>query len=362
MNFLHAAGITLQGENTWDIKVHDERFYNRILLKWSLGLGESYMDGWWDTEALDEFIYRLYVANIENKNKDLPGRIDSCKSLLINRQSKIRARKVAHVHYDIGNDLYQHMLDRRMIYSCGYWKNASTLDDAQEAKLDLVCRKLKLQPGMRVLDIGCGWGGMAGFAAENYRVEVVGVTISEAQMSLAKERCAGLPVDIRLQDYRNLDERFDRILSLGMFEHVGYKNYRNFMAKVRSLMKPEGLFLLHTIGNNFSTTHCDPWFDKYIFPNGMLPSIRQLGEAMEGLFVMEDWHNFGTDYDRTLRAWFHNFDRHWDLYREQYGARFYRMWKYYLLSLAGAFRARRVQLWQIVLSKEGVTDGYESIR
>jgi cyclopropane-fatty-acyl-phospholipid synthase len=361
--FLLDAGISLQGENAWDIRVRDERFFNKVLLKWSLGLGESYMDGWWETQALDQLVYRLYTAKIDDKNRDIPGRIDTCKALLINRQTKTRARKVAHVHYDIGNDLYQFMLDKRMIYSCGFWKNSTTLDEAQEAKLDLVCRKLQLRPGMRVLDIGCGWGGMAKFAAENYGVEVVGVTISEEQAGLAKERCAGLPIDIRLQDYRNLNEGFDRILSLGMFEHVGYKNYRNFMKKVRSLLKKNGLFLLHTIGNNFSTTHCDPWFNKYIFPNGMLPSIKQLGEAMEGLFVLEDWHNFGPDYDRTLQAWFQNFDRHWPLLdQKKYGIRFYRMWKFYLLSLAGAFRARRIQLWQLVLSDDGVAGGYESIR
>ncbi|MGW8160901.1 MAG: cyclopropane fatty acyl phospholipid synthase [Desulfobulbales bacterium] len=361
-NYLADADITINGGNAWDIQIHDERLYNRVLLKWTLGLGEAYMDGWWDADALDQFIYKLLMAKIEDKNKDLPSRIDTCKARITNRQTKFRSRKVAQVHYDIGNDFYQHMLDTRMIYSCGFWKTAANLDEAQEAKLDIVCRKLELKPGMRVLDIGCGWGGMAKFATENYGVKVVGVTISEEQAGLAQERCAGLPIDIRLQDYRNINDSFDRILSLGMFEHVGYKNYHTFMAKVRSLLKGNGLFLLHTIANNLTTTHCDPWFNKYIFPNGMLPSIKQLGETMEGLFIMEDWHNFGPDYDKTLLAWFQNFDSHWQLYKRKYTPRFYRMWKYYLLSLAGAFRARRMQLWQIVMSKNGLIGGYESIR
>jgi cyclopropane-fatty-acyl-phospholipid synthase len=254
------------------------------------------------------------------------------------------------------------MLDKRMIYSCGYWKYASTLDEAQDAKLDLICRKLDLQPGMRLLDIGCGWGGTAKFVAENYGVDVLGITVSKEQVVLGKEFCRGLPVEIRLQDYRALKGTFDRIVSIGMIEHVGYKNYTTFMNVVRRSLREDGLFLLQTIGGNQRVSGCDPWIERYIFPNSMLPSPGQLSAAIEGLFVLEDWHSFGTDYDRTLMKWFQNFDDNWDELKETYNGRFYRMWKYYLLSCAGSFRARKNQLWQIVFSPEGLPDGYFSFR
>jgi cyclopropane-fatty-acyl-phospholipid synthase len=361
-NIFHDAGITVQGKNEWDIQVHDERFFNRILFKWSLGFGESYMDGWWDTNALDQLIYRLYTSNIDNKNSNLPSKIDMCKARLLNQQSKLRARKVAHVHYDIGNDMYSKMLGHTMQYTCAYWKNAQSLDEAQENKLDLICRKLQLQKGEKVLELGCGWGSFAKFAAENYGVEIEAYNISREQVEFARERNKGLPVTIHLADYRDAQGTYDKVAAIGLCEHVGYKNYATLMEVAHRSLKKHGLFLLHSIANNVSTTHCDPWFNKYIFPNGMLPSVKQLGETIEGLFVMEDWHNFGPDYDKTLVEWYHNFDRHWPLYREKYGVRFYRMWKYYLLSLAGAFRARRIQLWQVVMSKNGVQGGYESIR
>jgi cyclopropane-fatty-acyl-phospholipid synthase len=359
---LHNAGIMLQGNNEWDIQVHDERFYNRVLLKWSLGFGESYMDGWWDTERLDQLIFKLYTSEIDDKNKNLPAKIDMCRALFINQQTKDRAQKVAHVHYDLGNGMYSKMLGDTMQYTCAYWKQAQTLDEAQENKLDLICKKLHLQKGEKVLELGCGWGGFAKFAATHYGVEVDAYNISKEQVEFARQRNKDLPVTIHLADYRDAEGTYDKVAAIGLCEHVGYKNYASLMEVAHRSLKRHGLFLLHSIANNFSTTHCDPWFNKYIFPNGMLPSIRQLGETMEGLFVMEDWHNFGPDYDRTLMAWYHNFDRHWPLYQEKYGERFYRMWKYYLLSLAGAFRARRIQLWQVVMSKEGVPGGYESIR
>jgi cyclopropane-fatty-acyl-phospholipid synthase len=355
---LSHADVEINGRRPWDINVYNDDFYARVIRSGSLGLGETYMEGMWDSPRLDEFIYRILKAKLHNQVHSLVDLFCFLQAKFMNLQSSRRAYEVGEHHYDMDNGLYRRMLDKRMIYSCGFWKHAASLDEAQEAKLEMICRKLVLKPGMRVLDIGCGWGGMAQFAAENYGVEVVGITVSQEQVAVAKERCAGLPVDIRLQDYRNLNERFDRILSIGMFEHVGYKNYRTFMKKVRELLNTDGLFLLHTIGNNISTTHCDPWFDKYIFPNGMLPSVSHISESIEKLFVMEDWHNFGADYDKTLVAWFNNFEKHWPHLKDKYDNRFYRMWKYYLLSFAGAFRARHTQLWQIVLSPEGVAGGY----
>ncbi|UCD66607.1 MAG: cyclopropane fatty acyl phospholipid synthase [Deltaproteobacteria bacterium] len=356
------AGIAVQGSNDWDIQVHDERFYNRILLKWSLGFGESYMDGWWDSKSLDQLIYRLYTSRIDGKNNNLPGKLDMCKAKLINQQSKFRAQKVAHVHYDLGNDMYSKMLGDTMQYTCAYWKDAKTLDEAQENKLDLICRKLHLQKGEKVLELGCGWGGFAKFAAENYGVVIDAYNISREQVEYARSRTKGLPVTIHLADYRDARGTYDKVAAIGLCEHVGYKNYPTLMEVAHRSLKRHGIFLLHSIANNFSTTHCDPWFNKYIFPNGMLPSVKQLGEAMENLFVLEDWHNFGVDYDKTLVEWYQNFDKHWPHYREKYGTRFYRMWKFYLLSLAGSFRARRIQLWQVIMSKDGVPGGYESVR
>jgi len=358
----HEAGISVNGKNDWDIQVHDERFYNRVLLKWSLGFGESYMDGWWDTKALDELIYRLYTSKIEKKNSNLPSKIDMYKARLLNQQTKFRAQKVAHVHYDLGNGMYAKMLGDTMQYTCAYWDQAQSLDEAQLNKLDLICRKLHLQKGEKILELGCGWGGFAKFAAENYGVAVDAYNISREQVEFARIRNKGLPVTIHLADYRDAHGIYDKVAAIGLCEHVGYKNYPALMEVAHRCLKKHGLFLLHSIANNFSTTHCDPWFNKYIFPNGMLPSVKQLGEAMENLFVMEDWHNFGPDYDKTLVAWYQNFDRHWPLYQQKYGERFYRMWKYYLLSLAGGFRARRIQLWQVVMSKDGIPGGYKSVR
>lgn len=359
---LARCDIEVGGDRPWDVRIHDERLYERLMTQGTLALGEAYMDGWWDSEAVDETIYRLLRHDAKGDVRiDFGLMVSYMRGTLLNLQ-RMRVREVAERHYDIGNDLYSRMLDKRMIYSCGYWKNADNLDDAQEAKLDLICRKIGLEKGQRVLDIGSGWGGFLKFAAERYGIEGVGVTVSRQQADYANQTRGDLPVETLLMDYLELDGKFDRIVSIGMFEHVGHKNYRAYLSKARDLLADDGLFLLHSIGGNTSQTHGDPWAEKYIFPNGMLPSIQQVGRAMEGLFVMEDWHNFGAYYDRTLLAWHANFERHWPEIATDYGARFYRMWRYYLLSFAGAFRNRSTQLWQIVLSKDGVSGGYQSIR
>ncbi|HEX5340305.1 MAG TPA: cyclopropane fatty acyl phospholipid synthase [Gammaproteobacteria bacterium] len=359
---LDGTGIRINGPETWDIQIHDPRTYGRVLAHGSLGLGESYMDGWWDAEQLDGFILRLLSADLEERVHTWDDILHALHARLSNLQKPSRAFEVGQRHYDMGNALYKRMLDRRMVYSCGYWKDAADLDTAQEAKLELIFRKLGLKPGMRVLDIGCGWGGALKLAAERYGIQGVGVTISEQQAAYAREICAGLPIEIRLQDYRLLHLKFDRIISIGMFEHVGVKNYRTYMQIAQRCLLPDGLFLLHCIGNNYSVNTTDAWIERYIFPNGMLPSIRQIGEAIEHLFVMEDWHNFSAYYDRTLMAWRHNFEAHWDELKQEYNPMFYRMWRYYLSASAATFRARKAQLWQIVLSPQGVEGGYESAR
>ncbi len=353
------ADIILNGTRPWDIQVHDDHFYSQILYYQNLGLGESYMDGLWDCESIDQMIARLINANIPKyvkTNKRLIFKYLMHK--IFNYQTKRLAKVVARKHYDLGNKLFQAMLDKEMIYSCGYWDNATTLDQAQLNKMDLICKKLKLTPGMKLLDIGCGWGGLAKFAAKNYGVEVVGITISKEQKKLAEERCQGLPVKIMLQDYRDLTGEYDRIVSVGMFEHVGYKNYRTYMTVASRCLKEEGIFLLHTIGSRKTSYDGDPWMNKYIFPYGMLPSISQIHSAIDDLFVMEDWHNFGADYDKTLMAWHHNFNMHCPELKHEYDERFHRMWNYFLLSCAGAFRSRKMQLWQIIFSR-GIPGGYK---
>ncbi len=359
---LKYAGIKINGSRPYDIKVKDERLYKRVLAEGSLGLGESYMDGWWECKKLDEFFSKILRVRLDKKVKGIKTAFLLLKSKALNMQSKSRAYIVGKKHYDIGNDLYKKMLDKRMVYSGGYWRKAKNLDQAQEAKLDLICKKLNLKPGQKILDIGCGWGSFAKYAAEKYKVKVVGITISKEQVKLAKEICKGLPIEIRLQDYRDLNEKFDYIVSIGMFEHVGNKNYKTYMRMVSRNLKPNGLFLLHTIGGNVSGSSADPWINKYIFPNAVVPSSKQITSAAEGLFVMEDWHNFRADYDKTLIQWYKNFKKNWNKIKDSYDNRFYRMWTYYLLSGVGWFRSGKNQLWQIVFSKNGVAGGYKSIR
>ncbi|MCX4239294.1 cyclopropane fatty acyl phospholipid synthase [Paraliomyxa miuraensis] len=351
------AGIGIDGGSRGDIVIHDERFYERLLRDKSIGLGESYMDGWWETDALDVFIEKVLRADLKRKMADSWRlKLLGAQALLFNRQGVEKARASIAVHYDIGNDLYERMLDPRMVYTCAYWKDASTLAQAQEAKLDLVCRKVGLEPGMRVLDLGCGWGGFALYAAEKYGCEVVGVTVSAAQAQLGQERAkaSGLPVEIQLADYREARGRYDRVVSIGMMEHIGPKNYRTVMEIIRKTMVDDGVALIHTIANNRSVNHGTPFVEKYIFPNAVAPSLAQLARAVEGTFVIEDVQNIGPDYDPTLMAWWDNFVAAYpDLDAKKYDQRFYRMWQFYLLGAAGASRSRDGQLYHLVLTKVG---------
>ena len=370
-SLLKKADVEINGSRDWDIEVHDERFYRHLLHSGTLGLGESYMDGWWDVKSLDTYIEQCLKANLSAELESQPFLAIYLAGYtflgkIFNKQNIRRAFQVAEKHYDIGNELYVRMLDSNMQYSCGYWKDAKTLEEAQLAKMDLICKKVQLTKGMRVLDIGCGWGGLSDYMARNYGVDVVGITVSKEQAKLASERTKDLSVNILVGDYRLLNEgEFDRIVSVGMFEHVGYRNYREFIVQVKKLLTDDGLFLLHTIGSNYTSYTGDPWVEKYIFPNGMLPSIAQVGRSIDDLLVMEDWQNFGPDYEKTLMAWYANFRIAWPALKHsgKFDRRFYRRWKYYLLSMAGAFRSRRNnQLWQIVLSNNGVPGGYTSVR
>jgi len=358
-----SSGLTINGDKPYDPVVHHPDLAKRVFSEGMIAMGESYMDGWWDCDALDDMITRAMTdrshTQLWNKRKMV---IQILKAKVFNFQKKSLAFEVGERHYDTGNDLFEKMLDPTMCYSCGYWKDANTLEEAQLAKMDLVCRKARLEPGMKVLDIGCGWGSLARHAVDNYGVEVVGITVSKEQKKLAEERCAGLPIEFVLQDYRDLTGQFDRILSVGMFEHVGLKNYVEYFNKCNELLKPGGLFVLHTIGTNRSHKMSDPWIKKYIFPGGKIPSLAQISSSLEKDFVVEDVQNFGPDYDRTLVCWRENFIEHYDDLKDRYDERFYRMWMYYLNASAASFRARYNQLFQLVLSKPYSADRYDSPR
>jgi cyclopropane-fatty-acyl-phospholipid synthase len=357
-DLLALAGIRLGDEPPCDLCVHDERLYPRVFAHGSLGLGEAYMDGWWDSDDLAGLFTRMLRAQLDEELKTLDTLIAHLKARFINLQRGEHAFEIGKAHYDLGNDLFQAMLGERLVYSCGYWAQADNLDDAQVAKLDLICRKLRLEPGQRVLDIGCGWGEALKYAAQKYGVQGVGITVSREQAAYAQQLCAGLPIEIRLQDYHELDEPFDAIMSIGMFEHVGPLNYRRYFEVARRCLREEGLFVLHCIGSNGAPARPDPWIEKYIFPNSVIPAMSQVAAALENLFVVEDWHNFGADYDRTLTAWRANFDSSWPALAHHYDERFRRMWRYYLSASAAVFRSRRDQLWQITLSPRGVPGGY----
>jgi cyclopropane-fatty-acyl-phospholipid synthase len=349
-----SAAVSVNGYRPWDIKIHDRRIYRKTLLQGSLGFGESYVDGWWDCDELDELFFRILSTGLDKKVGALSKAMEALVGTIVNLQSPVRAFTVGKRHYDAGNDLFEAMLDRLMIYSCAFWNGARDLDEAQENKLRLVFDKLGLEPGMKLLDIGCGWGGTARFAAEHFSAHVVGVTVSREQAEFAATYCNGFDVDIRLMDYRKVEGLFDRIVSLGMLEHVGHKNYRTFFEKARRCLKPEGRLMVQTIGGNRPASCTDPWIGTYIFPNSMLPSASQIAAGYEGRFVLEDWQSLSYDYALTLKAWERNITRNWPQLKNDYDGKFYRMWRYYLLSCAGAFRARTIQLWQILLSPSGI--------
>jgi cyclopropane-fatty-acyl-phospholipid synthase len=351
---IEPSGVQLNGKNPWDVQVHNPAFYDRLLRDGQLGLGESYIDGWWDCEQIDEFVNRILKVHTDQKIKDSPRiLLQLLRERLFNLQSRARAFEVGEKHYDLGNDLYRAMLDKRLNYACGYWKNATTLDEAQEAKLELICKKIGARPGMSILELGCGWGGFAKYAAEKYGVQVLGVTVSKEQVALGTELCKGLPVELRLQDYRAVEGKFDAVISIGMMEHIGVKNYRTYMEVVDRCLKEDGIAFIHTIGHFREVKVADEFTNRYVFPNGMLPSLPQLTRAMLGLFVIEDLQNMGPHYDPTLMAWTANFEKSWPQLKDKYSDRFYRMWRYWMLTGAGAFRARDQQLWQIVMTRHG---------
>ena len=357
-NLLAAADIRVGGTRPWDIQVHNARFFGRVLVSGTLGFGESYMEGWWDCDALDQMCCRAIRARLEERfSFRLPNLWALLTALVVNQQSRRRSRKVGRVHYDLSNDFFEAMLDPNMQYSCALFDEGDDLAAAQLRKLEWICQRLRLRPGLRLLDIGCGWGGLARYAARQYGCQVVGVTISKEQFQYAQRWCHGLDVEIQLRDYREITGEFDRVVSVGMVEHVGPKNYRTYFRAAADSLGGDGLFLCQGICNNASHLHTDPWIKRYIFPNSVPPSAAWLTRAAEGLFILEDIKNIGLNYDRTLLAWEKNFQQAWSRFADRYGERFRRMWRFYLLSCAGAFRARSLQMLSMLFSKEGTLIG-----
>jgi cyclopropane-fatty-acyl-phospholipid synthase len=349
---LRTADIEIDGPDPWDIKVYDERFFARVLAGGTLGFGEAYMDGWWDCEALDEMCSRAISARLDERFTYSPRNLLAFAiSLLTNRQSRRRARQVGQVHYDLGNDFFRAMLDPWMQYSSAFFLEGDDLATAQRRKLEMVCQRLDLHPGMRLLDVGCGWGGLAKYAAQNYGCSVTGLTISREQQQFAASWCDGLEVEIQLRDYRQIRGRFDCAVSVGMVEHVGFKNYRTYLRAIADSLGKDGLFLCQGICNPISGWQLDPWIRRYIFPNSILPSLARLTKAAEGLFLVQEVVNLGPHYDPTLLAWEENFRRAWPRFAAHYDPRFRRMWRFYLLSCAGAFRARSLQVYGILFAK-----------
>jgi cyclopropane-fatty-acyl-phospholipid synthase len=366
---LAKAGIEVNGDKPWDMQIHDARAFKRILAEPSLGAGESYMDGWWDCPRLDQFFFNVLRRLDLKEMYSLSAFLNfGFKHFFTNLQSPRRSKQVAEQHYNLDNELYSAMLGESMAYTCAYWRNAQSLTEAQLAKYDLICRKLNLRRGEKVLELGCGFGGFARYAAEKYGVEMVSINISTEQMRYAKHICKNLPVKLVVCDYRDVQQynpqqiKFDKVVSIGLCEHIGYKNYQTFLKIAKENLKEDGLFLLHTIAKNISVPFTDPWVQKYIFPQGMLPTLQVLGNASESYFVPEDVHNIGADYDRTLMAWHDNFEQSWPVLSARFDERFRRMWRYYLLSCAGGFRARSMQLYQFVFSPRGQLNGYGSFR
>ena len=349
---LEDANIEIGGNRDWDIHIKNKSNFNKIFLQGEIGFGESYVKGYFECKKLDELIYKLLCKLPYKENLSSMSSIYSfILKIFINPQNMRRATKVAKKHYDIQPSFFKEILDKRMIYSCGYWHNTTNLDEAQEKKLDLIAQKLEFYPGMKVLDIGCGWGGSAAYFSEKYKVQVVGITISEKQYKYAVKNNSNELVSFILCDYRTHCNQYDAIYSIGMFEHVGEKNYSTFFQCIKKNLKPKASFLLHTIGGTSTKRIKNTWISRYIFPNGELPSQQQITQSVEKKFIIDDWHNFGCYYDTTLMAWHKNFIKLYpNIKCEYYDEKFFRTWCFYLLSCAAAFRARSLHVWQILLT------------
>lgn len=351
------------GDLSAGVHIHDDATLRAICLKPELRLGEAYVDGrvTFDNDDIDSAL-RIVLRNWDDGA--FPVWVTGFERLRhrlgnwLHRNTPLTARSnVAH-HYDISNDLYRLFLDEDMQYSCAYFAEPGmTLEEAQVAKKAHIARKLRIEPGMRVLDIGCGWGGMAITLAEEYGARVTGVTLSENQLALARcraqERGLADRIDFRLLDYRLLDEPFDRIVSVGMLEHVGIPHYEEYFAKVSELLAPDGVALIHTIGRTCPPMAQSEWIVKYIFPGGYVPAMSQLAPAIEnsGLWQL-DTEVLRLHYAFTLKAWLDRFDENIAEVRKMYDEKFIRMWRYYLIACQLAFEEQPQAVFQFQLGHQ----------
>lgn len=355
------AGITIGGHAAHDLRVLDPSFFRRIAMNPAYELGQTYVDGLWECDAIDRMMTKLLAAGVGQSFEH--GRQFFVRSLVAkahNLQSRLRAKIVIDRHYDLGDELFAAMLDESMAYTCAIFETPETsLADAQQAKMRVLCNKLELASGETFLDIGCGWGGLLDHAARVNGARVTGITISKNQHATATERVRHHPgASVRLMDYRDLPkqgERYAKVAAVEMIEAVGPKNYETFFRSVHDVMEPGGRFVLQCFISHRSVYVCNEWFDRHIFPNGVSPSLAFLSRASESTFgapsVIED---IGLHYDPTLMAWNDNFEAAYpSLVRYGYDERFRRMWRFYLTSLAGVFRAKHLRCYQIVYEKPG---------
>jgi cyclopropane-fatty-acyl-phospholipid synthase len=350
------------GENV-TVRLSDTDLPRRLILNPDLAVGEAYTDGTLTIENDDVHgLLALAMRNDARANGLAIQRALNVMRHLARRWRQFnpatRARRnVAH-HYDLSGELYDLFLDRDRQYSCAYFTDPGmSLDDAQEAKKRHIARKLRIEPGMRVLDIGCGWGGMGLTLARDFGARVVGVTLSEEQHRIARARAgeAGLSdrVDFRLMDYRDVTETFDRIVSVGMFEHVGVPHYREYFGNVRERLDPSGIALIHTIGRMEPPGITSPWIDRYIFPGGYCPSLSEMASAIENeALYLTDLEVWRLHYAETLRHWHDRFMANVDRARDLYDERFCRMWRFYLVSSEQAFRHNRQCVFQAQLAHD----------
>ena len=359
-----SADVAVNGSRPWDIQVHHHLFYKRLAAGGSMALGESYMDGWWDCEALDQFFARILRLRLDHQaKKSLKILWCAVKAACTSSPGRFRAFAIGRRHYDIGNDLFSLMLDKWMNYSCAYWKDAGDLDEAQESKMDLICRKLQLQPGMRILDVGCGWGGLAAYAAKHYDVEVLGITVSREQIKLARQRCEGLPVTIKLEDFRRMKGTFDRIVSVGMFEHVGGRSLSHLHAHDPPLPKTRGAF---------SAAH-HRWqpISAFLRPLDFQIHLPKLHAAIQPTDFIGSRKNFwywktGTASVLTTipRCWLGTkiLRRTGTTSRMLMTDVFSACGHTTCWPAPGPSAPARNQVWQIVFSNNGVRSGYEGVR
>lgn len=357
---LQRSGIELNGKKPWDIQIKDPSIYMDTFLKGSLGFGDGYINGKWDVEKPDLFFEKIFLKHV-SLIPNLGDTLFNIRNFILNTQIGKRAFQVGEMHYDLGNEMFEYMLGESMGYSCGVFLNpGDTLGDAQYNKFETFCKKLRFRKGMKVLEVGAGWGTFARLAAQKYGVEVVGLTVSAEQKAFAENRCKGLPVKFLLMDYSDLDEKysgyFDRVVSIEMIEAVGRKNFHQYFSIIGRAMKDDGLFGLQSI---VGSGKADPFISTRIFPNGLVPSAADLVKNSADILRLKHWESIGKDYEKTLMSWEANFRNNWKTIsklkssggRKLYDDKFYRMWRYYLLSCAALFRTGMIDDAQIIMSK-----------